>query len=302
MKKLIFTLFALAAAAGAQAQTTEAEEYAQATAAANAAIAANEEALAPLYSINFEDRTEAEKAELALRQNMRDTLYNRLYEATLTALERREPPFSPIFVMELRSMVSSAYAWSNASKQDYGPVMERAAKLWERLSDEQKASNMGQEMKRYLFPYPKAETGSPVPDAELYGLDGSVHRLSDYTGKGTYVLMDFWRVGCGPCIMAMPELKKIYEANKEILTVVGINNDYAGGHDRWANISEQHAITWPNLSSPHMMDGELENRFRLVSWPHQVIISPDGVILDSWSGFGPGYLRAKLQENIPELK
>lgn len=325
MRKLIFTLCLLAAATGAFGQTSEAEEYRQATAAVvaeqnvlNARLSEFYEeykkvtsSFTPGIKLNDEQRAwlEAANAKLDSLKNMSDVLEYREYEAMLAALERREPPFSALFLRELGNLTSVSYTRSNYREntiEGYDGLLERAAKVWERLSDEQKASSTGQEMKLQLFPLPAATTGDPVPDAELYDLDGNVHRLSDYAGKGKYLLIDFWEVGCGPCIKAMPELKKIYEANEDIFTVIGINTNDPNVHEVWAKISEEQGITWPNLNSPHGRYSELANRFRLVAWPLQVVVSPEGVILGRITGVklinGKPQVLEELQVFIPELK
>ena len=43
-------------------------------------------------------------------------------------------------------------------------------------------------------------------DWEAKGIDGTVHRLSEYRGK--VVVMDFWYRGCGWCMGAMPKIKR----------------------------------------------------------------------------------------------
>lgn len=35
-------------------------------------------------------------------------------------------------------------------------------------------------------------------------------KLSDYVGKGKYILLDFWSPWCGPCRREMPNIKAVY--------------------------------------------------------------------------------------------
>lgn len=63
--------------------------------------------------------------------------------------------------------------------------------------------------------------GDSAPDFQLIGLDGQVHKLSDYKGK--VVLLNFWGTFCPPCKKEMPDMQKVYEkwqqAGFEILAV-----------------------------------------------------------------------------------
>ncbi|RYG51392.1 MAG: TlpA family protein disulfide reductase [Chitinophagaceae bacterium] len=49
-------------------------------------------------------------------------------------------------------------------------------------------------------------------------------KLSDYSGK--VVLIDFWEVWCGPCMVSMPKVQHLYDQCKvKGLEVLAIIND-----------------------------------------------------------------------------
>lgn len=75
--------------------------------------------------------------------------------------------------------------------------------------------------------------GKPAPDLlGEYSFPAKVARLSDLKGK--VVLIDFWAVWCGPCIMMFPHLRSLEEEFKDQgLTVLGVTTYFEGlGFDK----------------------------------------------------------------------
>ena len=69
-------------------------------------------------------------------------------------------------------------------------------------------------------------TSAGAPFIEIVGAtaDGNPTALSDFAGKGNYVLADFWASWCGPCMMAIPTIREMRDRYKaKGLVVVGIN-------------------------------------------------------------------------------
>lgn len=50
--------------------------------------------------------------------------------------------------------------------------------------------------------------GKPLPDFRLLGMDSTIYSPESLRGK--VVFIDFWFIGCFPCMRAMPHLNKIY--------------------------------------------------------------------------------------------
>ncbi len=164
--------------------------------------------------------------------------------------------------------------------------------LYNRLSEEQKASIKGQEITVNLFPPKTVKEGDDMADTDLFDLDGNIHHLADFKGK--YMLLDFWSSGCGPCIMALPEMKEIQEQYKDRLTIVSLSSDTK---NRWKTASAQHEMTWQNLSDLKQNAG-LSAVYDVNGIPNYVLISPEGKIMKMWSGYGKGSLKLKMRRYL----
>lgn len=118
--------------------------------------------------------------------------------------------------------------------------------------------------------------GKKFVDFEVKTMDGKTGRISDYLGKGDYVLMDFWAYWCGPCINEMKNLARI-------------NSEYAGKNFKIISVSiedeveqtqraiKENNMTWTQLSS---VDTALDDDYGILAIPYLILFSPDGTILE----------------------
>lgn len=65
--------------------------------------------------------------------------------------------------------------------------------------------------------------GKPFVDIAGENTEGKETRLSDFVGKGNYVLVDMWASWCAPCREEIPNLAEIYNTYKDKgLVILGI--------------------------------------------------------------------------------
>ena len=120
----------------------------------------------------------------------------------------------------------------------------------------------------------------------VYGYDRSVDpqplkkevKFSDYVGKGTYVLVDFWSPWCGPCEREIPNIKSVYEQYKdkgfEVLSLAV-----------WERKPQSHTIEtaaelgmdWLHVNNCGSVPTDI---YGVEGIPHLILFGPDGTILE----------------------
>ena len=121
-------------------------------------------------------------------------------------------------------------------------------------------------------------TGAPFTDITLNDMAGKTVRLSDYVGKGNYVLVDFWASWCGPCRAEMPNVRNVYNRfHPKGFEIVGISLDSQS--DDWRQATEQMGITWPQMSDLKGWKSEAATLYGVRSIPFTLLFDPDGKVV-----------------------
>ena len=134
-------------------------------------------------------------------------------------------------------------------------------------------------------------------DAELIDLQGQKHHLSEVLGQqGKYVLLDFWGIGCGPCMMSVPEISEVYNRMKDKLEIVGINQNRLS---EWQKHEFTKRIVWKNWNNATK---DISSRYcDMGAIPYYILISPEGRILWKAVGYGPGWFLGMAESfNCPK--
>ena len=120
----------------------------------------------------------------------------------------------------------------------------------------------------------KSSEGQPFIDFEAT-YEGRVQRLSDYVGKGKFVLVDFWASWCGPCRAEIPNLINVYNRYKgDKFEVIGVAT--------WDKPNDtKRAIAEMGIPYPQIMNAQKagSDAYNIEGIPEIILFGPDGTIL-----------------------
>ena len=117
-------------------------------------------------------------------------------------------------------------------------------------------------------------------------------KLSDYVGKGKYILLDFWSPWCGPCRREMPNIKAVYEKyNGEKFDVVSIAVWERESVDVTIETAAKLEMTWNQINNGQREPASI---YGVEGIPHLILFGPDGTILKR------GFHGAEIEEVVSE--
>ena len=119
----------------------------------------------------------------------------------------------------------------------------------------------------------------------VYGYDRSMDpqplkkevKFSEFVGKGTYVLVDFWSPWCGPCRREVPNIKTVYEQYKDKgLEVLSLAVWERKPQSHTIETAAELGMDWLHVNNCGTIPTDI---YGVEGIPHLMLVGPDGTIL-----------------------
>ena len=125
----------------------------------------------------------------------------------------------------------------------------------------------------------RLKPGNPAPGFSLQNEQGKTVSLSDFKGKVVYI--DFWGVGCGPCIFDIqnyvPSLHKKYKDKN----VVFVNICVDSNEGDWKKALIKYKLDGINLIAEGWTKNPVCKAYNVNAIPHYILIDKKGNIADN---------------------
>ena len=124
------------------------------------------------------------------------------------------------------------------------------------------------------------KAGQPFVDFTIVqdpeNAEATTVKLSDYVGKGKYILVDFWASWCGPCKAEIPNIKAVYDKyageDFDVLSVAVWDKP-----DATVKAAKELGITWNQIINAQEIP---TNLYGIDGIPTLILFDPDGIILN----------------------
>ena len=205
------------------------------------------------------------------RQSLKDklnSLHAELTDLTFSAMEKL-----PVdeYWMERFEIMTMPVVHMGTAYRKYAQLVE----LYNRMSEADKATPVGKRITEKMFGKTPS-VGDKFTDADLYDVEGNIHHLAEYQGK--WMLLEFSSINCGPCRNFTLVTNYLYEIGVgQNLEFITLTEDPQEAFEEMAAADKPAGPFWNNR------DRTLFPTYKISTMPTFYLISPDGIITDTWN-------------------
>lgn len=209
-------------------------------------------------------------------------------------------------ILNIAAPKSEGEQWFSKHNNDIIGILLLRTTFFDALAIDDKISiieNFGENLKNEKFVkdiYDRLKalkataTGQPYVDFQGTGIDGNAVKLSDYVGKGNYVVIDMWASWCGPCKREIPNLAEVHNLYKDKgVTVLGVFV--------WDDVKnlkptmEAEKVTWAQIIDSEKCATDL---YGVNGIPAIMLIGPDGTILERGSSMRGENMKKTIEKYL----
>ena len=233
---------------------------------------AKTDALMQEYNAFVSELMKLSEEEMDAKEKEYDAWIEKLRDCYLGVVEENKDNLIPVaFIRNIRSLAGpdkfNELLASNAPFAQHPYVLDLKRKIDESVARQKEAEEKKQ-----------AIIGQKFLDMEEPDTDGKMHKLSEYVGKGKWVLVDFWASWCGPCKAEMPNVVNAYKKyHKKGFEVVGLSFDRE--KEPWVKAIKDWDMPWIHLSDIKYWQSLASDVYNVNSIPDNLLIDPEGTVV-----------------------
>lgn len=233
---------------------------------------------------------EFKEASSSLRQKLRatnNTLYTAKTAGTLTEEQERElkeeqnnyrQEINRLTFEFVKKNINNPMSWHELYGCQVAMPEEKQQELFSGANERTLQLPLVIKVQKCIRALRETAVGQPFTDFRMTDPDGREIALSDYAGKGKYVLVDFWASWCKGCIAEIPSIEAAYAKYKDRgLQVVGVSLD--ADHEAWMKALKRLNTPWPQMFDARGWECDASKLYGLSSIPLLVLLDRDGKII-----------------------